>query len=375
MLNSRKKNDKRFENDGKRPNFSFKRLFLPVEVLPFPGKIWHHLVAISLFIGFEFIVIRTNGDIYPWLHYLPFYIETILLFYFYAHIWYPVIITHKNSWLIIIFTIIFCICISMAFTLTINHTSRYFLTGELSLRTHTQTLANALWRALSIMMMSAVYWFVFHMREQSRKELAMVKMQNKQEFRLKELEIANANSRINQHFLFNTLQFIYVQVERVSDKAEMAVSNLAEFMRYSLTPLQTDFKVFLEDEIRILDILIESTRLHHGPQLNLHYEKEFDDAALKQRIPPHTLLTIAENMNKHGILTDPVTPARLKIVCKGSTLVVTTSNRLPQWPLTGTSGIGLPNLMILLDYAYPDNYHLQLQSDVEIFTLTLKINL
>lgn len=374
MWTSKNKNDKLGAKVDKRPLSSDKRLFSRLEILPFPGKVWYHIIAITLFIAFEILVIKTNGDIYQWFHYVSFYVELLLLFYFYAHVCYPKIIAYKSSLPIVIGILVFCFSLSTALTLAINHISRYFLTGELSLRTHPQTLVNAIWRSLSIMTMSAIYWFLLHTKEQHRKEIALLKGQNEQAIRLKELEIAYENARINPHFLFNTLQFIYREVAPLSSQAEQAVYNLAEIMRYAMTTLPEDGKVPLHEELRMVSLFLDLARQRAGESFYLEYINSIGDQPVPYRLPPHMLLTLVENMLKHGLTNDPTQRPLLLFVLDGNTLYVVIRNAKRPYAIRATGGMGMQNLIARLEYFYPGKYEIEIR-DEDNYNLKMTIRL
>lgn len=375
MVPPQKDNDKRYENDDKRSFFACKRSFGGVKTLPLPGKAWHHLAVIAIYIIYEVLVSWTNGIHFGWKHYLPFYTVFILLFYFYAHSCYPMAYAFRRSKPLTISILILCFALAVAGTVAVNHINRFILTGELSLRTHPQTLINASWRSVTLLTLSGVYWLFLNMAEQNRKTIAMIRKQQEMERRELKLKIAYENARINPHFLFNTLQFIYKEVERLSPVAEEAVSNLAEIMRYSLAPMSSDGKVPLADEIRMVELFIAMVRQRFGSSCYLSYDKVIDDMCTGLRIPPHTILTVAENMAKHGLLTDGSKQAYLALRCNDGTLEIMALNHKPAYAKKGTEGMGLQNLVSRLDYFYPDRYDLDEWHDTDMYNLIISIAL
>jgi two-component system LytT family sensor kinase len=370
-----KENDKRYPKDDKRLLLWFKRLFVDFVPLSFPGKIWNHIAGIIIYISFEILVSRTNGIHYGWLHYLPFYLVFILLFYFYAHIGYPMVKYFKNLKLLAFLILILCFTFSLVSLIAVNHINRYFLINELSFRTHPQTLINASWRSITLMIISSVYWFFMDMKQRNHKEIEMIKMKQEMERRELELRIAYENARINPHFLFNTLQFIYKEVEKVSPKAERSISDLAEMMRYSLAPLNADGKVPIDDEMRMVEIFINMARMRFGSNFYLNYDNEISKSNIELRIPPHIILTVVENMVKHGLLIDINKPATITIKYDGSLLSIITCNYKHSYTITGKHAMGIKNLLMRLEYFYPDKHQIAIQNHIDIYKLKITIRL
>lgn len=367
-------NDKRFEKIDKRSLFSDKRSFLNIKTLPFPGKLSYHLLLILIYIGYELIVGLSNGENYGWKIYLPFYIVYVALFYLYAHLVYPTARGNSDSRLTVIAILLVSLSFAVLSFLSINHIIRYDLTGELSMRTPKRTLLNAIWRSVNLMTLSAVYWLFFHMLEQKRFEISIWRKQQETDKELYEMRIAYENSRINPHFLFNTLQFIYREVESISPKAEEATANLVEIMRYLLSPSEADRKVSLMDEIKAVDVFMDMAGQRFGENFYVRYEKRLYDTEGK-RIPPHTILTIAENLVKHGLLTVHEKPATLIINCIGTILTVYCQNYKPPGSRTKKSGIGIQNLKTRLDYFYHELYDLDIKENEEMYQLEMIITL
>lgn len=59
-------------------------------------------------------------------------------------------------------------------------------------------------------------------------------------------------SQVNPHFLFNALSSVHASVRADPERAQVAVEELADFLRYSLARSKV-FKVPLSEEIEILE--------------------------------------------------------------------------------------------------------------------------
>jgi LytS/YehU family sensor histidine kinase len=146
--------------------------------------------------------------------------------------------------------------------------------------------------------------------EAQRSRLAAVTL----ELRTRELEherqrklalqarLASLESRLQPHFLFNTLNAISALVQEDPEQAERTVERLAALLRFSLDATERGV-VPLEHELKIVtDYLeIERTRLGERLDYTLHVDPEAADA----EVPPLAVQTLVENSVKHAIAPRP----------------------------------------------------------------------
>ncbi len=120
----------------------------------------------------------------------------------------------------------------------------------------------------------------------------------RQQLLTSEAELKAVKATIHPHFLFNCLNLLGPLLDRSKEKARAVISQLSDFLLYSLRYGKQEI-VTLKDEVEhIEDYLgIESVRL--GERLTLEWN--IDEAALSYPIPPLTLLPLVENSIKHGI--------------------------------------------------------------------------
>jgi two-component system sensor histidine kinase AlgZ len=112
-----------------------------------------------------------------------------------------------------------------------------------------------------------------------------------------EAQLASLESRVNPHFLFNTLNSIAALIRDDPAAAERMTGQLAALMRSSLyqqTPL-----VPLEDELRIVRAYLEIEQVRFGDRL--HYEFDVKDDAPAALVPRLAVQTLAENSVKYAV--------------------------------------------------------------------------
>lgn len=195
-----------------------------------------------------------------------------------------------------------------------------------------------------------------------------------------ELELARSRNaylrqQLHPHLLFNTLNFVYSQVFRSSAAGARAVELLTEILRYTIREGASDDTVGLELELVQIRNLIEINRYRFGGQLELDLTIQVEDPAFP--VIPLILLTLTENIFKHGNVRDPREPARLEIrTDTGGNLHYRAINLKKYGHGTrSTPGLGLQNICSRLDLAYPGRHRLIIRETEHIFELDLTIRL
>ena len=188
-----------------------------------------------------------------------------------------------------------------------------------------------------------------------------------------EAELKFLRNQINPHFLFNTLNNIYVLARKKSDEAPEVVMKLSKLLRFMLYETQKPSIKVLE-EIKLLDDYIELEKIRYGERLSIQFIREIDDE-LKE-ISPMLLLPFIENAFKHGI-SDSRLPAYIHVDLKlaNDILVYSVENSKEN----GNSNvvnekIGLANVKRQLELMYRD-FKVEILNEPTAFRVFLKINL
>ncbi|MBL4703482.1 MAG: histidine kinase, partial [Flavobacteriales bacterium] len=108
-------------------------------------------------------------------------------------------------------------------------------------------------------------------------------------------ELEALKNQLNPHFLFNTLNNLYVLTLEKSDEAPEVISRLSEILDYVLFRCKEQF-VPLENEIKLLNNYIALEKLRYGKRLAISFEYE---EVVGANIAPLLLLTLVENAFKH----------------------------------------------------------------------------
>jgi len=121
--------------------------------------------------------------------------------------------------------------------------------------------------------------------------------------------LASLESRLQPHFLFNTLNAISSLIQDDPDHAERMVERLAALLRFSLDASERGL-VPLTDELKIVGDYLEIERARLGERLSFTLEVDADAAS--REVPPLVIQTLVENSVKHAIAPRP-TGGRIRV--------------------------------------------------------------
>jgi hypothetical protein len=109
-------------------------------------------------------------------------------------------------------------------------------------------------------------------------------------------------SQLNPHFLFNCLNSLRELIRDEPERADRAVTELADLLRYTLQADRVE-TVPLRDEIHAVRQYLSLEKVRFEERLRLCFEIE--PGMLDVQVPPMLVQTLAENALKHGIAKLP----------------------------------------------------------------------
>ena len=113
-----------------------------------------------------------------------------------------------------------------------------------------------------------------------------------------EAQLASIESRVQPHFLFNTLNSIAALVHDDPAGAERMTGQLAALLRSALDSTAVPL-VPLEQELRIVRAYLDIERVRFGDRLR--YDVELGDGTASAMVPRMALQTLVENSVKYAV--------------------------------------------------------------------------
>ena len=184
-------------------------------------------------------------------------------------------------------------------------------------------------------------------------------------------ELSSLKAQINPHFLFNTLNTIYTLARLNHPDCAESIMKLSNIMRYVSDEVREDF-VPLEDEVECLRQYIELQELRLNKKTIVQFETSGDFA--RRQIPPLILMTLVENIFKHGISNREASVIEISIrAAPGEVRFYSRNRKFQNTPESGRTGIGLDNVRKRLEYLYPDRHTLTTDDSGDSFVVNLEI--
>ena len=153
--------------------------------------------------------------------------------------------------------------------------------------------------------------------------------------------LAELQSRIRPHFLFNALNTAIALVRIDPARAEGVLEDLAQLFRAALA--EVGASVTLEEEIELARRYLDIEAVRFGPRLKVRWE--IDPAVHGARVPSLVLQPLVENAVRHGIEPAPRGGyVRVQAVRQRGQVLVTVSNTLGDDAGSPGQGMALHNV-------------------------------
>ncbi len=183
-------------------------------------------------------------------------------------------------------------------------------------------------------------------------------------------ELAFLKHQINPHFLFNSLNNIYVQSRRGKGEASESILQLSDLLRYQLYDCAKD-KVYLKGEIAYLKNYLKLDKLRRTGA-DIEFELTGDPGNIL--IAPFLFIPFVENAVKHGMTFEDQSFIKMRFVIEPTELYFEIENSKPKKKLENVKGgIGLSNVKRRLDLLYTDKHDLLILDLKDSFKVELKL--
>ncbi len=153
--------------------------------------------------------------------------------------------------------------------------------------------------------------------------------------------LAELQSRIRPHFLFNTLNSAIALVRAEPAKAEALLEDLSDLFRQAL--VDQGESVSLAQEIALAQAYLAIEQVRFGERLQVEWA--LDESASTARLPPLLLQPLVENAVCHGV-EPSATGASVKISTRrsGNKVVIKVTNTVPAGEGEAGHGVALNNV-------------------------------
>lgn len=209
----------------------------------------------------------------------------------------------------------------------------------------------------------SVFYFTYHYIERYNKSL-------KYEASMIESELNNLKTQLNPHFIFNALNSIRALVDENPDKSKLAINQLSNILRNSLTFDKKGLTKF-DDELKIVrDYLsLESIRFEE----RLKTEFDIHPQSHNYFVPPFMIQTLVENGVKHGVSklkAGGLVQVRTKVEHGKLKIQIRNSGHLINGARGSNSGVGLRNTIHRLRLLYGNEASFKIVNEINNFVLT-----
>lgn len=183
-----------------------------------------------------------------------------------------------------------------------------------------------------------------------------------------ELELQALKAHVHPHFLFNGLNTIYGLIRKNPAKASEGVLLLAELLRYTVRQSGADLvPLSLEVDYLTRYVDFQKMRMDDASGIELKVTGSVDTVL----IAPLMLIPFVENAFKYG--ENQIT---ISLDCTSTEIIFQCRNRIRadvgSVDLEG-NGTGLTNVRKRLGLLYENRHHLDIATDVEHFTVDLRL--
>jgi LytS/YehU family sensor histidine kinase len=216
------------------------------------------------------------------------------------------------------------------------------------------------------------FYMAFHIAIQLSKEWHFQReLIQKMEVEKLSTELEYLKAQINPHFIFNSINTIYFQIDKENTLARESLSAFSEMLRYQL--YECDGKeIPIEKELTYLKNYVALQRMRKDENYSITFEVSEQLTACT--ISPLLFIPFVENAFKyvsHHLKNNEV---KIKIEKQDDTLKLFVFNTKEDKPIVnGYTGIGLKNVQRRLELLYKDRHQLKIENRAESYEVMLAI--
>ena len=182
-------------------------------------------------------------------------------------------------------------------------------------------------------------------------------------------ELEALRTKVNPHFLFNTLNSIASLAAIDAARTEHMIQKLSELFRYTLNAGQRDL-VSLSEELAVVADYLEIEKVRLGPKLRV--EISCDPVLEEMSLPGMLLQPIVENAVVHGV-SRADEGGWIRVICSpqgdGCSIEVANTGRSWLGRPSDDQGFGMLSVRERLRLVYGEDFDLQIKTGAETLVL------
>ena len=184
--------------------------------------------------------------------------------------------------------------------------------------------------------------------------------------------LAELQSRIRPHFLFNTLNTALALVRHDPARAEGVLEDLAELFRVAISDSRE--AVTLAEEVEVAQRYLAIEQIRFGERLQVSWE--LDPAAGGARVPPLLLQPLVENAVRHGVEPGAAGGTiRIRTQVRLGRAVLSIANSVPTEPSRPGNGMALRNVRERLRLMHDVAAQFDTQFERDVFRVQIVVPL
>ena len=323
---------------------------------------WVHLLAWSFFIAYEVLLIGLRYGVFG--HALTYAMHYgIIIAYFYAvsDKVLPWSLASKRLLLVrlpLAISILFSTYLLLNFTVDtllvkygiISHIKKVILDSDFIL--------GDLYRSIYFAGFATAYYFLrtyFNEKKhtgflEEQRLLGLIK-EEKMSKMLTKSQNDFLRAQINPHFLFNTLNYVYNNIDSNPQQARDAVIILSDIMRFAIDSGEDELVVLGEEMQQVRQLRdLHQARMDYRDFIDVYIDEE----AMALKFVPLVMLSLMENIFKHGKLSVSEHPALLAVYIDDCKLHIHSDNLIDSGKKKDGTNNGIKNISTRLKSTYGD---------------------
>ena len=222
----------------------------------------------------------------------------------------------------------------------------------------------------------ALFYFAFSVALHLSKEwYFQQELIRKMEFEKVNAELEYLKAQINPHFVFNSINTIYFQIDKRNVAARGSLSAFSEILRYQLYECNGK-EIVIEKEINYLKNYVELQRMRKDTNYDISFDEQGEIKGFT--IAPLLLIPFVENAFKHVSHHQGKNEIRIQISRHDNHFNLSVFNTKERnGAINAHTGIGLKNVKRRLELLYKEQHKLEVHNHPDSFevNLALKIKL